>query len=319
MYSALTEIIDNPADIILFLIVSAVLFFASRLIIDGFNSGWSKRVINELNVLERMKGAGFDSDSKGKTAISSIENHINRIVVNNTTRRDRLGSFFEALQFFVIGAFSIIITLAWELFWGDIQPNSKDDVFLIVVLVLILLSLCMLVDIMRLIFIKRIVPKLKLLLYKVRDTWMRLLACKQAIRMKKQQKKTLAIWEIISEMTNKILDFEAYEIYPATMIQLSNRARAQLAIIREYKNTIRSSINVIDRVCMHAGYQPSNLHNRTKSHIWSIVITQLERIKGTYLVNLRYAEQDEERIREITTKYPASKNLLPESSMGENI
>ena len=105
MYSALTEIIDNPRAVALSLIISTALFFASRLIIDGLNSGWSRRVVNELDVLERMKKAELGSDSKGAIAISSIESYISRMVINSTTRRDRSGNFFEALQFSVIGAF----------------------------------------------------------------------------------------------------------------------------------------------------------------------------------------------------------------------
>lgn len=124
MYSALIEIIDNPGAVALFLIVSAVLFFVSRLVIDSINSGWSRRVVKELDVLERMKKAELDSNSKGKIAISSIESHISRMVINNTTRRDRLGTIFEALQFFIIGSISIMIVLAWGLFWGDIQPRG---------------------------------------------------------------------------------------------------------------------------------------------------------------------------------------------------
>lgn len=260
-----------------------------------------------------MKGAGFDSDSKGKTAISSIENHISRVVVNNTTRRDRLGSLFEALQFFVIGAFSIIITLAWEFFWGDIQPRGKEDALSIVALCVVLLILCLLVDMARLLFVKWLAPKLKLLLHKLRIGWTQLVTYKRVLRIKRDQKKATDAWKSMSELTSIIVDFEAQGIRPETVLKVSNRIRGQLAKTREYRNMVESAIGRIDDICSHIGRMTPNLQGRIESRVWSIVITQLKEIRGAYLVQLRYVEQYEEKIKEVAAKYPGSKNLLPAS------
>lgn len=313
MYSALIEIIDNPGAVALFLIVSAVLFFVSRLVIDSINSGWSRRVVKELDVLERMKKAELDSNSKGKIAISSIESHISRMVINNTTRRDRLGTIFEALQFFIIGSISIMIVLAWGLFWGDIQPRGKEDVLSIIALCVVFLLLCLLVDVARLFFLKWLTPKLKLLLHKFRIGWTQLVIYKRVLSIKKEQKRATDTWKSISEMTNMIVDSETQGMRPAKAIEFSNRARGHLAKTREYKNMVESAIDQIDDVCSYIGRLASNLQGRLESRVWSIIITQLNEIRGTYLVQLRYAEQHEETLKKVAAKYPGSKKLLPTS------
>lgn len=298
MLEAVVRMLDNPGKVIFFIALVSGLFFISRLILDCFNSGWSKRVIKELGVLEKMREADLCSTPSGQKAVNGIIEHVSGIVIGKTTMRDTARTLFEAFQFSIIGLISLSLVWAWYLYWQQIDFGDKKDVVTVISVSLLCLLMCFLSDIVRLVIAKVLLPglrrKKKLLSIYIHTR-----------RIDEQQKHITRIWKMILDNSNMIIDLTKHTSNPMLLMALSEKAREQLVQIIEYKECIvREAIDMVDNYRLETGDYLNQPKGRLEKRIGNSAQEKLRNIKVTYISHIEQIEQIEFSISRVVQKYP---------------
>lgn len=92
------DLIDEPASIVVSVLLFLILFLVTRWIFDRFNAGWSKRLISEFDLLDRLLKTNFHKSEEKEKAVKVLRGHICKTIIKKATLKDRMLVFLEVLK-----------------------------------------------------------------------------------------------------------------------------------------------------------------------------------------------------------------------------
>lgn len=300
MIKAAGELVGDPVNTFLFVTLGIIVFLVTRWIFDRFNAGWSKRLICEIDLLDRMINSDFQKDKKGEKAIKTIKEHISEITIKKTTLRDRTRAVFDAFQFSIIGTSSMLIVFAISY-----SSNGTSNGFAYVLTGFLIVLFCLGVDLLRVLWKAFLLP--------------RFLFLKDAMRIKrlihkieKQQKEVFAEWEITKDNTQMIQVLAKCQDASYLPSKYYLIVKKQLEHIRILRDCVFSRSMEIIKDCESLTAQKSDI---CKGYIarWILdnVGNQLKEVKQPYVHIIEEIVQMEKILKSILRKDPGGSYALP--------
>lgn len=296
------EIVGDPVKTVLFIILSIIVFLVTRWIFDRFNAGWSKRLICEIDLLDRMIDANFQKSEKGEKAIKTIKEHISEIAIKKTTLRDRTRAVFEAFQFSIIGISSMLIVFTVSFF-----NNGMSNFFGYVLTGSLIVLFCLGVDLLRVLWKVLLLPRLLLIKDAMRIKWL-------IHKIEKQQKEVFAEWEMTKDNTQMIQALVNCQnaLYLPSEYYLI--VKKQLDHVRVFRDSIFSHSMEIIKDCESLTMQKSDIYKGRIAHrILDKARNQLKEVKQPYIHIYEEILQMEKILKGILRKDPRGSHALPGS------
>lgn len=160
----------DPIKIVVFMAVVSILYAGYMLFQSWSEARWAKRVANELQLykdLRKLHGADSLAKSDGE-ALYELKRHINQAVIRNVTRTSDMKTFASGFQLTIMAILSFLAIQIWEIAWGEYGLDSKDAVSQAGMTFVILVLVSLLLDLMRVLWIFRIWPRIKIIIQLVK-------------------------------------------------------------------------------------------------------------------------------------------------------
>ena len=252
-----------------------VIYVAYRLIDGWLGSPWIKKVADEIALYEKISALSSNGSAE-KTdweSLLKLKQHINLTICRHTTRMEHIKQFVDMFQFTVIGLVSYGVVILWQLIWGEIDTANKDQVLLFIIVFVLLFITLLLLDLLRIAWVYKIYPALKLYIrtYRIKREASKL-AKGSKTNFENLQKIERAVSVIVSEISPLDLDQHSRE----ALAQIRKLAQKQV----EDEETIRQ--NAVDRQAKYTELLDSGSLNRlTRANIQQLEASNLETIKNT--------------------------------------
>ena len=265
----------DPAKLIVLFFFLIVIYVAYRLIDGWLGSPWIKKVADEIALYEKISALSSNGSAE-KTdweSLLKLKQHINLTICRHTTRMEHIKQFVDMFQFTVIGLVSYGVVILWQLIWDEIDTANKDQVLLFIIVFVLLFITLLLLDLLRIAWVYKIYPALKLYIrtYRIKREASKL-AKGSKTNFENLQKIERAVSVIVSEISPLDLDQHSRE----ALAQIRKLAQKQV----EDEETIRQ--NAVDRQAKYTELLDSGSLNRlTRANIQQLEASNLETIKNT--------------------------------------
>ncbi len=160
--NALTVIGFEPGKLIVLFLFIIVIYAACRVINGWLGALWIKKTNDEVVLYEKISELNNQSPKEAEwESLSKLKRHIEFTIERHTTRMDQIKRYVDIFRFTIIGIFSYFAVLFWQLAWGEIDLGSKEQVLLSITLFATLLIALLVSDLIRIIWVNAIFPRLK--------------------------------------------------------------------------------------------------------------------------------------------------------------